>query len=117
MALLHPARSVKCRLTMAPARHLASGLVIAATALALTACGGSDTKRAAATGLVGESEVQAEPVSSAGDNPFTEPTGKDMAGVDPPSGAAGTGGGRPTYEGDLPGLYGGTRNYATCDAE
>src|SRR3954471_8497177 len=115
MALLHPAHSVRCRLTMAPARHLASGLVLAATALALASCGGTEAQTAAA-GVAGESEVRAEPVSSAGENPFTDPAGKDMAGLDPPAGAAAKGGGRPTYQGDLPGLYGGTQNYATCDA-
>jgi hypothetical protein len=91
---------------------------LAATAVALASCGGSDTpKKAAATGVAGPSEIMAEPVSSAGANPFTDPTGKDMTGVEPPAGVAGNGGGPPTYRGSLPGLYGGTRNYATCDAE
>src|SRR3954469_10008238 len=117
MGLLHPARPVKCRLTMARARNLACAFALAVTALAPVACGGSDAEPAAATGVTGPSEVRAEPVSSAGENPFTDPAGKDMAGLDPPAGAAGTGGGRPSYQGDLPGLYGGTRNYATCDAE
>jgi hypothetical protein len=102
---------------MARARYLACAFALALTALAPVACGGSDVKPAAATGVAGPSEVKAEPVSSAGENPFTDATGKDMAGLDPPAGVAGTGGGPPTYQGDLPGLYGGTRNYATCDAE
>jgi hypothetical protein len=102
---------------MAPARHFASALGLVATALVLASCGGSHAKQVAAMGVAGPSEVTAEPVSNAGANPFTAPAGKDMAGVNPPAGAAATGGARPTYQGDLPGLYGGTRNYATCDAE
>jgi hypothetical protein len=102
---------------MARARHLACAIAIGATALVPIACGGSgNTKPAAASGVAGPSEVKAEPVSSAGANPFTDSTGTDKVGLDPPAGATGTGGGRPTYQGDLPGLYGGTRNYATCDA-
>ena len=93
--------------------------VLAATAAVLASCGGGSDKpqTAAAAGVAGPSEVMAEPVSSAGANPFTDPTGKDMAGLEPPSGATGNGGGPPTFRGSLPGLYGGTRNYATCDAE
>jgi hypothetical protein len=34
----------------------------------------------------------------------------------PPAGAASSNGGPATYSANLPGLYGGTRNYATCDA-
>lgn len=43
------------------------------------------------------------------------PAGKDVAGLSPPPGATAAGG-PPTYQGSLPGLYGGTLNYATCDA-
>jgi hypothetical protein len=35
----------------------------------------------------------------------------------PPPAAASTGGGPATYRADLPGLYGGTRNHSTCDAD
>jgi hypothetical protein len=42
--------------------------------------------------------------------------GKDRKGVKPPRKAASTTGGVATYSGSLPGLYGGTRNYATCNA-
>jgi hypothetical protein len=92
---------------------------LAATAVALASCGGGSSHRvaAAAPGVAGPSEITAEPVSSAGANPFTDPTGKDVPALDPPAGAVGMGGGPPTYRGSLPGLYGGTRDYATCDAE
>src|SRR4051812_47852014 len=89
--------------------------LLAAT-IAVTACGDSSSKSATTAGTTGASEVMAEPVSSAGDNPFTAPAGKDMKGVEPPAGAVGMGG-PASYRGGLPGLYGGTRNYATCDAE
>jgi hypothetical protein len=39
-----------------------------------------------------------------------------MTGVKPPRAAVSSGGGPGTYSGGLPGLYGGTRNYTTCDA-
>jgi hypothetical protein len=39
-----------------------------------------------------------------------------MAGLKPPAGVA-RNGGTPSFRGSLPGLYGGTRDYATCDAE
>src|SRR3954454_16431142 len=38
-----------------------------------------------------------------------------MKRIEPPAGAVGMGG-PATYRGGLPGLYGGTRDYATCDA-
>jgi hypothetical protein len=100
------------------ARRAAGFVALVAAAAALGACGGSgDTKPAAAAqGVMGPSEVTAEPVSSAGANPFTDPSGKDVTGIEPPKGATGNSGGPPRYQGDLPGLYGGTRNYATCDA-
>jgi hypothetical protein len=97
-------------------RHLAHVCVLAITAAALASCGGSGAvKPAAATGVAGPSEVTAEPVSSAGQNPFTAPAGKDMKGLTPPPGVTAASG-PPTYQGSLPGLYGGTLNYATCDA-
>jgi pyruvate/2-oxoglutarate dehydrogenase complex dihydrolipoamide acyltransferase (E2) component len=76
-------------------------------------CGGSSSKP---VGVKGQSEIKAEPVSSTGANPFTSAVGKDTAGVTPPA-AASSSGGPSTYNASLPGLYGGTRNYATCDAE
>ena len=85
--------------------------MLAACAL-LAACGSSNK-----AGVAGPSEVALQPVSKAGANPFMPPVGKDMAGVMPPSVAATqTGGGLPTYNADLPGLCGGTRNYSACDA-
>ena len=58
----------------------------------------------------------AAPVSSAGSNPFTPKVGSDKAGIRPPAAAAGSSGGPVSYSGSLPGLYGGTRNYSSCDA-
>ena len=102
---------------LAPHRGFAMCALVAAT-VALAACGGSSSNDSttASGGAPGASEVSAEPVSSAGDNPFTAPAGKDMKGVEPPPGAVGMGG-PASYRGGLPGLYGGTRDYATCDAE
>ena len=87
---------------------------LTALAAALAACGGGSSSKQAA-GVKGGSEIAAEPVSSAGSNPFTAPAGTDMSGVKPPRQAAGTNG-PATYRGGLPGLYGGTRDYASCDA-
>jgi hypothetical protein len=106
-------------LDCSPARALRGLLALAATAVVLASCGGSSDPAPAtpAAGVAGPSEVMAEPVSSAGANPFTDPAGKDVPDLDPPSGAVRPDGGPPRYTGSLPGLYGGTRNYATCDAD
>jgi hypothetical protein len=79
---------------------------------ALASCGGSSHR----AGVRGPSEVRAEPVSKAVANPFTSAVGQDTSGVTPPP-AAGGANGPATYRGDLPGLYGGTRNHSTCDAQ
>src|SRR5947209_5387346 len=79
-------------------------------ALMLTSCGGS-------SGVQGHSEVKAEPVSTNGVNPFTSTAGKDSVGVKPPAAAASQSGGPAAYGASTPGLYGGTRNYAECDAQ
>jgi uncharacterized protein DUF6777 len=92
--------------------RLAALLAVAAL---LASCGGSGSAKKS-TGVKGASEVMAEPVSSAGDNPFTAPVGDDMTGVKPPAAASMPTGGPASYRGGLPGLYGGTRNYATCNA-
>jgi hypothetical protein len=94
----------------------AAGVAVASS---LAACALSSTASSmkGVEGVKGGSEVAAAPVSSAGANPFTPPAGSDMANVKPPPGVMRTAGGPPTYGGNLPGLYGGTRNYATCDAD
>lgn len=86
--------------------------VLVAVSVALVACGGSSKP----AGVKGRSEVAAQPAGKQIANPFTDPVGKDTTGIKPPPAAAGSGGGPATYKGGLPGLYGGTRNYATCDA-
>ena len=83
--------------------------------LALAACGSSSSpKRIADRGVAGPSEVSLEPVSSRTANPFTPPVGKDRKKIKPPKAAASAG--PATYTGNLPGLYGGTRNTSTCDS-
>ena len=89
-------------------------VVLLVVAGVLGSCGGGSSKSAA---VQGHSEVTAEPVSSAGANPFTGAVGGDTAGVKPPAGATGGAGGPATYKGNMPGLYGGTRNHHSCDAE
>ncbi|MHB8692493.1 MAG: DUF6777 domain-containing protein [Solirubrobacteraceae bacterium] len=84
-------------------------------ALAVTACGGSSGSKTAA-GVKGRSEVVASPISTAGANPFTPSVGTDKSGLTPPAGAASASGGPARYVASLPGLYGGTRNYKSCDA-
>src|SRR3954447_6444901 len=94
--------------------RLAGCVVALAAAGSLGACGGGSNAKTTA-GVKGASEITAEPVSSAGSNPFTAPAGKDKPGVKPPQKAT-SATGPATYRGSLPGLYGGTRDYATCDA-
>jgi hypothetical protein len=94
---------------------LAACVAALALATALSACGGGSKSATQASGVKGASEITAEPIKSAGANPFTAPAGKDKSGVRPPKQAVSTGG-PSTYRGSLPGLYGGTRDYATCDA-
>ncbi len=52
----------------------------------------------------------------AGSQPVHRGGGTDTPGLLPPAAAASSSGGPATYNADLPGLYGGTRNYTTCDA-
>jgi hypothetical protein len=82
----------------------------------LAGCGGS-TSSTQSAGVKGPSEVAAAPISTPGANPFTATVGKDTAGVTPPAAAASSTGGAASYTGSLPGLYGGTRNHASCDAD
>jgi hypothetical protein len=83
-------------------------------AFAVAGCGGSSKTIA---GVKGGSEVVASPITTAGANPFSPSVGTDKAGVKPPAGAASTSGGPATYVASLPGLYGGTRDYKSCDAQ
>jgi Domain of unknown function (DUF6777)/Fic/DOC family len=88
----------------------------ALAAFAVAACGGSNSSKTVA-GIKGASEVVASPISTAGANPFTSSVGTDKSGMKPPSGAASTSGGPVRYVASLAGLYGGTRNYKSCDAQ
>src|SRR4051794_39221205 len=94
--------------------RLAACLLALAAPTALTACGGGSNAKTTA-GVKAGTETTPEPVSSPGSNRFTAPAGKDMSGVRPPPKATSTTG-PATYRGSLPGLYGGTRDYASCDA-
>jgi hypothetical protein len=89
---------------------LALLLVAAIVVGVVLIAGGSDDSAEAAT-------VELQPVSSAGTNPFMPSVGTDQTGVTPPPAATSAGGNVTQYSGDLPGLYGGTRNVSTCDPE
>ncbi|MDQ6816762.1 MAG: hypothetical protein M3018_05060 [Actinomycetota bacterium] len=65
--------------------------------------------------MKGSSEVVAAPVSTSGNNPFTPKVGNDRPGVRPPASASSSSSGPVGYNASLPGLYGGTRNYSSCD--
>jgi hypothetical protein len=99
----------------AKSRCAASMAMVVVVAATLAACGGGGASKASR--VQGRSEVTAEPVSSAGANPFTAAVGDDRGGVTPPAGAGGQSGGPPKYSGSTPGLYGGTRDHHSCDAE
>ena len=94
-------------------------MVLFAGSVLLASCGSASTSTSAAAGagVKGPSEVSASAVSTAGANPFTPKVGNDTPGVLPPAAAASPSGGPATYSAALPGLYVGTRNYASCDAE
>ncbi|MBV9473529.1 MAG: Fic family protein, partial [Solirubrobacterales bacterium] len=110
-----PGSGARGRPTRARSRPASLAAALLA-ACAVSACGGSSSSKTAA-GVKGPSEVLAAPISTAGANPFTPSAGTDKAGVKPPAAAASTTGGPATYVASLPGLYGGTRNYKSCDAE
>lgn len=57
------------------------------------------------------SEVELEPTSSAGTNPFMPPVGQDQAGVTPPAGTTGT------FSGDTAGLFAESGDRPSCDAQ
>jgi hypothetical protein len=77
-------------------------LVLAIVVTVVAVSSGGDEAAAA--------EVELEPISSTGENPFMTSVGTDEADVTPP---ADTGG---TFTGSTPGLYGGTLNNSSCDA-
>jgi hypothetical protein len=78
-------------------------VVILAIVVAVLALSGGDEASA--------QDVQLEPVSTAGDNPFAPSVGTDQPNVTPPPKSGGT------YHGGLVGLYGGTLNVASCDPQ
>jgi hypothetical protein len=67
----------------------------------------SSTERAT---VVASSQIQLEPTSSAGANPFMGPVGQDQAGVTPPAGATGE------FSGDTAGLFAEAGDQPSCDA-
>jgi hypothetical protein len=77
---------------------VALGVVIAVVA----ATSGDDEAAAA--------EVELEPISSSGENPFMTSVGTDEPDVTPPPDTGGT------FAGNTAGLYGGTLNNSSCDA-
>jgi hypothetical protein len=62
-------------------------------------------------------EVEAEPIQTAGANPFMPPVGTDQAGVTAPAQMTATTGQLPAVPGNVQGLYGGTLNTSSCDPE
>jgi hypothetical protein len=89
--------------------------VAAAVALGVlvgvVAGGGGDDK-----GGAPPRQVRLEPISSNTPNPFMPPAGTDQDSVEPPTDIA-TSPEPQTYQGSLPGLYGGTRDTASCDPD
>ncbi len=65
----------------------------------------------------GTSEVFAEPAASTGQDPVTKSTANDSSPTPSAKPRKPSGGGNSTFEGATPGLYGGTRNSASCDVE
>ncbi|MEU7106995.1 DUF6777 domain-containing protein [Streptomyces sp. NPDC046215] len=67
----------------------------------------------------GSGEVFLESASAEGNAPFTRSTAKEPTAeaTAEPTPAGGGGGGTRTVQGSTPGLYGGTRNVASCDVE
>lgn len=92
-----------------------AGIALAAGVLVgVLAAGGGDKKKESA-GTV-EKNVQLEPVSSSGSNPFMASVGTDEGDVEPPAEVASASSPQ-NYAGSLPGLYGGTRDVASCDPD
>jgi hypothetical protein len=85
--------------------------VIVAVILGVVVLGGGSEDKA------GAAEVQLQPTSTSGTNPFMPSVGTDQTGVTPPPAATSASGNVATYSGDTPGLYGGTRNSSSCDPD
>ncbi|HUF84724.1 MAG TPA: DUF6777 domain-containing protein, partial [Acidimicrobiia bacterium] len=81
---------------------LVVALIVVGGVAVVLATGGDEAEAA---------EFEREPVETAGDNPFMPNVGTDQGGVTPPPDTG------ETFEGNTPGLYGGTMNQAQCDAE
>jgi hypothetical protein len=94
---------------------MASGVAACAVTACVLGCGSSGSTKSVG-GVKGNSEVAASPLNTPGANPFTPKVGKDVRHVRPPAAAASSTGGPARYVASLPGLYGGTRNYSSCDA-
>jgi hypothetical protein len=84
-------------------------LIIVVVVVAVFALSGGSSDKASAA------EVKVEPVNTAGNNPFMPSVGTDQSNVTPPAGATSSNQNVASYSGDTPGLYGGTRNIASCD--
>ncbi|MEU9114023.1 DUF6777 domain-containing protein [Streptomyces sp. NPDC048483] len=65
----------------------------------------------------GAGEVFLQPAAAAGPDPFTKSTAKKSAPPPSPTPSPGSATGNPTLRGSDPGLYGGSRNAASCDVE
>ncbi|MEG8275047.1 DUF6777 domain-containing protein [Streptomyces sp. AHA2] len=97
--------------------------VVAAVILAvvLSRPGGGGTEASDAGTSTSSGEVFLEPAADTGPDPFTDSTAneKNSASPVPPSGASESAAQNTLQgvEGDEPGLYGGTRNVASCDVE
>lgn len=109
-----PPPASRFRVPVLSAIAIVVGLALAVGALVaiLAGGGGGSSARKAATAAV--SEVSREPIGTA-TNPFAPSVGTDLPNVTPPASVA-SGTQLQTYKADLPGLYGGTRNNASCDA-
>ncbi|MGD1218960.1 DUF6777 domain-containing protein [Streptomyces krungchingensis] len=106
-----------------PTRALVTACTLAA-ALLVAGCGG-DSGQASASGASSGEDVYLQPVTDRGPDPFTDSTATG-GGADPgvtrtPQPAASGGAFAPrgtlVVPGSLSGLYGGTRNTASCDVE
>ncbi|HKS46900.1 MAG TPA: DUF6777 domain-containing protein [Amycolatopsis sp.] len=86
-----------------------SGLVLLAVLL-LAAAGAGGWYLASGPGRATDTVVR-EAVRTTGENPFTPPVGTDQPNVTPPPNSGGT------FAGNTEGLYGGTMNNSSCDAQ